>query len=110
MVYMANLGIEAILFLNAGQNAYILWFTGTAVSVILDLIPVSLAFLGLERCLGIHLPFFNLVLVDYGPVSGFLSAFDNLIVAFLYRNCFNKIQIAPMRVQSAFISSITCPR
>uniref|UniRef100_A0A7E4VZ17 7TM_GPCR_Srx domain-containing protein n=1 Tax=Panagrellus redivivus TaxID=6233 RepID=A0A7E4VZ17_PANRE len=35
-------------------------------------------------------------LLTYAPVSAIVSAWDNLIVAFVYRNCFNKTQISPL--------------
>uniref|UniRef100_A0A7E4VYC0 7TM_GPCR_Srx domain-containing protein n=1 Tax=Panagrellus redivivus TaxID=6233 RepID=A0A7E4VYC0_PANRE len=223
---MFNILFETLCFQHTGQNAYILWITGMAMSVALELIPVSLAFLSLERCLGMHLPvnslnsrqhvlrycvvilftivtsslavvhfytafpkdwwtacvafaclatsvgnnlyvgfrvlfgslnitmgiilfilirhqltkshlavrlnrlillsllviiafdivpnfgmvltgrFLKLYLHDFAPVSGIVSAFDNFVVALVFKNCFNKTKITPLGHDQIYTSSL----
>uniref|UniRef100_A0A7E4W0V0 G_PROTEIN_RECEP_F1_2 domain-containing protein n=1 Tax=Panagrellus redivivus TaxID=6233 RepID=A0A7E4W0V0_PANRE len=56
MVYMGNIGVAAILFQPSKKNAYLLWITGTCVNLVVQVLPVTLTFLTIERCFGIRLP------------------------------------------------------
>uniref|UniRef100_A0A7E4ZZR9 G_PROTEIN_RECEP_F1_2 domain-containing protein n=1 Tax=Panagrellus redivivus TaxID=6233 RepID=A0A7E4ZZR9_PANRE len=54
MIYLGNVGIQAILFESSSQNAYVLWITGLPSVVSVQLLSVTLAFLTIERCFGMR--------------------------------------------------------
>uniref|UniRef100_A0A7E4UY77 G_PROTEIN_RECEP_F1_2 domain-containing protein n=1 Tax=Panagrellus redivivus TaxID=6233 RepID=A0A7E4UY77_PANRE len=55
-VYFAFLCVETVLHNGKAYNAYFLFGSGTIVTVLLELIPVAVLFLSIDRCLCIRRP------------------------------------------------------